>query len=103
MTPSIIRRDAAKRDLLEIARRLAERESVEVAGFFLDGAEKTFAFLAASPTSGRELPFAHAELAGLRAWRLAGFETRTVFYRPKIDGVEIIRVVEDAGDLDALG
>jgi toxin ParE1/3/4 len=41
-------------------------------------------------------------LAGLRVGRVEGFEKHLIFYRPGDDGVEIIRVLHGARDIDSV-
>jgi toxin ParE1/3/4 len=41
-------------------------------------------------------------MAGLRSWAIRGFATFLVFYRPTQRGIEVIRVLHGARDLDAI-
>jgi len=39
---------------------------------------------------------------GLRAWPIDGFRNHLVFYRPTDEGVDIVRVLHGARDIEAL-
>lgn len=39
-------------------------------------------------------------LAGLHVWRVEGFEKHLTFYRPSVDGIEVVRVLHQARDID---
>jgi plasmid stabilization system protein ParE len=41
-------------------------------------------------------------LAGLRIWRVDGFPDHLIFYRPIEGGIEIIRILPAARDIDAV-
>ena len=41
-------------------------------------------------------------LAGVRVWRVSGFEKHLIFYRPNPEGVEILDVIHGARDIEAL-
>jgi toxin ParE1/3/4 len=93
--------------------RLAEADLAEQAGFiagdsidaalrFLEAAEAAFARLASFPEIGRRRKFHHPDLAGVRSWPVPGFEKHLIFYRPAERGVEILRVLHSARDLDRI-
>jgi toxin ParE1/3/4 len=58
--------------------------------------------LLATPKAGVRCGFSKPALRTLRRWPLKGFENWLIFYHPKRDGVEIVRVVHGAGDIAAL-
>ncbi len=71
----VLRREAAKRDLIARWVWYAENGSVEVADRFLLATEKTLALLATQPESGTPLLSSKPELDGMRRFPLsAGFE-----------------------------
>jgi toxin ParE1/3/4 len=39
---------------------------------------------------------------GIRLWRIRGFERYLIFYRPIPDGIEVIRVLHGARDIDTI-
>jgi toxin ParE1/3/4 len=68
----------------------------------LEAALATFADLARMPGLGRRRTFKNSTLSGLRSFRVSGFRNYLIFYRPRAGGVEIVRVLHAARDLDAL-
>jgi toxin ParE1/3/4 len=76
--------------------------SVEVAARFVDAAEETFRFLAENREAGQLCHFADPRLAGMRVWRMEHFRNHLVYFRPTNDGVEIIRVLHGARDVEAV-
>jgi toxin ParE1/3/4 len=97
----IIIRAAAARDLAEQADYLAER-SLEAALRFLDAVAETFRDLASMPEMGSPRQVRNPALAGLRKWRIRGFEDYLIFYRPIGNGIEVLRVLHAARDIDAI-
>lgn len=91
----------ARSDLSEIAARIA-RNNVSAALRFLDAAEETFANLLHSPELGIVGEFRSPRLTGVRRWRIDGFENYLVFYRILDRGIEVIRVIHGARDIEAL-
>ncbi len=65
---------AADRDLDDQAAYLATQTSLETALRFYDAASITFGKIASMPGIGEQWPSANPRLAGLRVWRIAGFE-----------------------------
>jgi len=66
-----------------------------------DAAGATFAEIARMPGIGERWPSANPRLQGLRVWRIAGFPKHLVFYRPSEDGIDIVRFIHEARNLDA--
>jgi len=48
------------------------------------------------------LQFGRPELEGLRCFRIRGFENHFVFYRPHESGIEVVRVLHGARDLESI-
>ena len=109
----VLRRPRVIQDATEQAEFIAER-SVETALRFLDSLEETFLKLAETPHIGSPCLFENPALASmaLRRWPVKGFPKQWVFYRPLADGIEVIRVLHlarnvqrvlarDADDSDA--
>jgi len=46
--------------------------------------------------------FGRIDLSGLRSLPVQGFEKHLVFYRPPKEGIEVVRVLHGARDLDLL-
>jgi len=64
-------------------------------------AHETFSLLATQPNMGWHSRLKNPALASLRVFRVSGFERLLVLYRPRLDGVEILRVVHASRDLEA--
>jgi toxin ParE1/3/4 len=89
----IIRKPRAKSDLLEIWRYLAER-SPNAADRLLDSIEEAAFLLAEHPFAGRARP----ELGeNLRSFPV---KSLVIFYLPRQDGIDIIRVLSARRDLE---
>lgn len=89
---------AARRDLLEHFVYLAESAGLNVADRFLTHAEASFNDLSEQPMIGASLRLPAPELAGLRKWRVKGFDDFLIFYVPRDDGVSIVRVLHGSRD-----
>jgi toxin ParE1/3/4 len=92
----------ADRDLDAYADDLADAASLDLALRFLDQAHKAFGLLASQPNIGWRSRSKNPALAGLRVFRIPGFEHMLVLYRPNIEGVEILRVIHGSRNLLAL-
>ena len=93
---------AADTDLDGQADYLAREASLETALRFYDAAHSTFEKMAQTPAIGERRDSANPRLAGLRVWWVEGFEKHLIFYRPTDDGVDIIRVLHGARDIDSV-
>ena len=96
--PAVQIREAARRDLVDHFVYLAENAGLEVAERFLERAESSFGDLAGQPLMGAPLTLKHADLAGLRKWRIKDFDNHLIFYQPRSNGVSIARVLHAASD-----
>ena len=96
--PSVRKREAARRDLVDHFVYLAENASLDVAERFLTQAEASFLDLAGQPKMGAPLTLKHPDLAGMRKWRVKGFDNHLIFYQPHPNGVSIVRVLHAATD-----
>jgi toxin ParE1/3/4 len=99
--PKLLVSPQACEDLDQIHCYLFHRDP-EAADRVLEAALTTFEDLAETPGMGRPRVFQHAELSGLRSFRVRGFPNYLIFYRAVADGIEIVRVLHAARDLDAL-
>ena len=100
MPHEISRSTQAKRDLEEQIDYL-KSHSDDAAHRFLDAAEHTFAFLAKNQGAGQLCRFQGPQATGIRAWPVDGFRNHLVFYRPTAEGVDIVRVLHGARDIEA--
>ena len=98
MTPRTFKRAAARQDLIDHYVYLAGVAGDAVADRFLVRAEQSFADLAAQPEMGAPLVLRNPQIVGLRKWRVRDFEDVLIFYRPRPDGVSIVRVLHGAMD-----
>ena len=101
MRARILIRPKAQGDLDETADYIG-RENPDAALRFLTAAEATFKQLLDTPGLGRIREYLDLRLAGLRSWRIRGFENWLVFYRPADGGIEVVRVLNGARDLGPL-
>ena len=77
--------------------RYIRRDDEAVARRFLEAAYASFEFLADNPMIGRARPeFDHQ---GLRSWRVQGFRSHLIFYRPLEGRIQIWRVLHGSRDL----
>jgi toxin ParE1/3/4 len=99
----VLKREAAKRDLIAQWVWYAENASIEVADRFLGATEKSLASLSTHPEAGTPLFVRKAELHGMRRSPVSdGFEKMLLFYLPLKDGVDLIRVVHGSRDIERL-
>ncbi len=54
------------------------------------------------PGMGERWESNNPHLAGLRVWRVEGFEKHLIFYRATDDGIEVVRVVHGARDISSV-
>src|SRR5262245_238305 len=95
----LVKKPAAERDLDQIAAYLGE-ESPQLAIRFLRAAEKAFQQLARMPEMGSAWEAEH--WPDLRVWPISRFATYLIFYQPLENGIDVIRVLHGAQDLERL-
>jgi toxin ParE1/3/4 len=99
----VLKREAAKRDLIAQWVWYAENAGIEVADRFLAAVDSTAATLARQPEIGIPLPLKKAALQGVRRFPISdGFEKILLFYFPLQDGIDLVRVVHSARDFGRL-
>ena len=76
--------------------------SPQAADRFLDTCAAEFQRLAAMPGMGGIRLFKNPKAAGIRSWPMTGFPNHLIFYRPVEDGIEVLRVLHGARDIEAL-
>lgn len=96
--PKVHKRASATRDLVERYVYLGEHADIDTGERFLANAEASFTDLSKNPGMGAPLSLRSPKLAGLRKWRVSGFEEFLVFYLPRPNGVSIVRVLHAAQD-----
>ena len=82
MTPRHRVLPAADQDLDNEAGYLAQHASLETALRFYDAAAMTFEKVARMPGLGQQREPTNPRLAGLRVWRVEGFEKQLIFFPP---------------------
>ena len=93
--PQVTRRPLAETDILEIWDYIAD-DSLAAADRWVDHLDEQFRVLATQPMMGR----ARDELArGVRSFPLGRY---VVFYVPLDDGIDVVRVLHGARDIDAV-
>jgi toxin ParE1/3/4 len=93
--PQVTRRPLAETDILEIWDYIAD-DSLTAADRWVDHLDEQFRVLATQPMMGR----ARDELAlGVRSFPFGRY---VVFYVPLDDGIDVVRVLHGARDIDAV-
>lgn len=90
----------AELDIDEATIYLAREASVEIGLRFFDAAHKTFRALLDTPGMGKIKKVNNPKLASIRQWRVTGFEKHLIFYRAGSTGIEIVRVLHGARNID---
>ena len=98
----ILLRPAAERDLERQAQYITSSSGADAARRFYRAAEQTCRLIAGQPGIGRRIPYRNPLLAETRMFRVKGFTQHLIFYRPIKNGVEIIRVIHGARDIESL-
>jgi toxin ParE1/3/4 len=101
MLRRVIRRPAAIRDLIDCFHYIGE-DREESAMRLLRAAEDTLLELAQMPEMGVAVSFERSRDRKLRRWRIRGFENFLIFYCPIEDGIEVIRVLHGAREIERL-
>jgi toxin ParE1/3/4 len=98
---AIHRRRKARQDLVDIFRYYARKAGLRVAERFFAEAGATFKRLAVTPGIGSHYEHEHPALAGLRFFPVSRFRKYLVFYRSVVGGIEVIRILHGARDIDS--
>ena len=101
MKRRILVRPAAANDLDDEAAYIARDSTVETALRFLEAADTTFWLLARRPGIGR-LYGLKPPLEAIRSFPVKGFTDLLVFYRPVRRGIEVVRVLHGAREIQKL-
>lgn len=96
-----LRSPEALRDLEQIVDYIS-LNSTEVAHRLLQCADESFRFLQANREAGQECRFKAGGADEIRVWPVQGFRNFLIFYRPSDEGVEILRVLHGARDIESL-
>lgn len=103
MTLAYLVRPQADRDIDDLADSIAEYASIDKALDFLADVDACFSLLASQPEMGWPSKLSHPHLQTARTFRVSDrFEEFLIFYQPRENHIEIIRVVHGARDLRTL-
>jgi toxin ParE1/3/4 len=99
----IVKREAAKRDLVAQWVWYAENAGIETADRFLEAAEESLILVAGHPEAGGRSYFTREELLDIRRFPVTGgFDRILLFYFPLQDGIDLVRVLHGSRDLKRL-
>lgn len=98
---SVQRRPEVRHDLIANAEYIAQG-NLRAALRFLDSVEATILFLADNREAGQRFTSSDPRLSELRLRTVDGFRNYVIVYRLLNDGIEIVRVLHGARDIDAL-
>jgi toxin ParE1/3/4 len=93
-------RARADLDVDQIAEYIGARNATAGRNFML-ATRREFEFLAENPLAGTIHPGRNRKVKGLRSWPIKHYRNYLVLYLPRTDGVEIVRVLHGARDIDA--
>lgn len=102
MTPPFAFRPRARLDLLEQFLYLADQATAEVAARYFAAVDQTCARLAKQPLSGTPYDSGVARLEGMRRVPVSGFTKYLLFYVPRAGGIDVVRVLHGARDIEHL-
>jgi len=94
-------RPRARLDLHEISEAIALDDLNAAIRFCLaveDAAEK----LARFPGMGAHRSSKNPQFTGLRSWPIKGFRKYLILYKPEEYGIEIVRIIHGARDIDSI-
>lgn len=100
MIPPVSQRPRARLDLLEQFVYFGEHSGVELAERYFAAVDATCLLLVTHSQSGVAYDSGIARLQGLRRFPVKGFESYLVFYLPRQIGIDVIRVLHGARDID---
>jgi toxin ParE1/3/4 len=95
----VVKHISALRDLDKASSYIQRQSGPERAIQFLRNAEITFSKLASRPRLGAIYENADSQFQDLRVFSVSRFKNYLVFYRPIDDGIEVLRVLHGARDI----
>lgn len=99
----VLKREAARRDLIAQWLWYAGNASIEVADRFFAAVDDTLNLISTQPEIGRACSFRTQDLQRIRRFPVSGgFDDILLFYLPLSDGVELVRLVHGGRDLESL-
>jgi toxin ParE1/3/4 len=94
-------RRTARSDLIDIARWIAH-DDLDAAHRFLNAAREAADMLADLPKLAPAGRFRRRGLSRIRIWPIRGFDKILLIYSVERSGIDVLRVVHGARDLDTL-
>ena len=98
---TVSRRAQARRDIVENADHL-DQINQALSERFLEAVERTISTLESRPGLGAPYPLLNPSLQNLRHHPVKRFPKYIVFYLPTASGIEVVRVLYGARDLDTI-
>ena len=99
MTKRIVRRDAARADILDVYEYIF-RDNPDAAERWLDAVDASIdRAIARHPLSGVKRDYGRPALAGFRMIPVKDFQNYLIFYRADPDAIRIVRVLHGARDI----
>lgn len=98
----VTQRPRARVDLLEQFVYLGDQSDVDLAERFFDAVSETCSQLATHPYMGTTYNCGIDGLREMRRFPVRGFDKYLVFYLPRPTGVEVVRVLHGARDIDRI-
>ena len=102
MTPSVTQRPGARLDLLQQFIYFAEQGGLDLAERYYASVDATCALLLKFPRSGVRYPASAGGIPELRRVPVTGFEHLLIFYTHHRGGIDVVRVLHAARDIDNL-
>jgi toxin ParE1/3/4 len=102
MTQPVTQRSRARLDLLKQFVYFGEQAGEELAERYFAAVDKTCHQLVKHPQIGTLYNSGIARLDGLRRFPVIGFDSYLVFYRAHDNGIDVIRILHGARDIDNL-
>jgi toxin ParE1/3/4 len=102
MKAVVRRRHRSRQDLIEIFRYLARDASFTTARRFLAEAEAAFGRLAEMPGIGTRYEPESLSFPEIRFFPITRFKKYVVFYTPITGGIDIIRILHGARDIQSI-
>ncbi len=102
MTESVTQRPRARVDLLEQFVFFGEEKSVAMAERYFAAVDETCLLLVRQPRMGARHESSVSDLREMRRVPVKGFDNYIIFYLPLESGIDVIRVVHGARDLQNL-
>jgi toxin ParE1/3/4 len=101
MTGRVVLRQDAENDIDGISDYIAH-DNLDAARRFREMVRKEITLLSEWPLMGALRDFPNPRLQGIRSWPVKHFMNYLIFYRPIENGIEIIRVLHGARDIERI-